>query len=286
MQGKTVFITGATNGIGQAAALALAKMGATVIVGGRSVEKTERVVEQIRAESGNPNVRKAIADLALPAQVRELAAEIRQRYDRLDILINNAGAFFSRRQFTSDGLEMTFALNHLGGFLLTNLLLDLLKGSAPARIINVSSEAQQAGSVNWEDVEMRNGPNGFAAYASSKLYNLLFTLELARRLEGTGVTANAMHPGFVATGFSRNNGRLFNIGMTLVSPFIRTPEQGADTIVYLASSPDVANVTGRYYFSRRQIKAKDVVTYENARRLWEATEAVLERVENAAPQTP
>ena len=239
LQGKVALITGATNGIGLSTARELARLGATTIIVGRSPEKAERVVAAIRAETASESVHKAIADLSSQADIRELAAQFLARYDRLDILVNNAGAIYNVRQQSVDGIEMTFALNHLNYFLLTNLLVDRLKASAPARIINVSSGAHQfaRGGMHWHDLELRQGYGSMKAYGQSKLANILFTRELARRLEGTGVTANVMHPGFVATGFGRNNSGLLDLFYQIVAPFIRTPDKGAETVIWLASAP-------------------------------------------------
>ncbi len=205
MNGKICLVTGGTNGIGKSTALELARMGATVIVVGRDAQKTSHVLEEIRAASGNQNVNSLLADLSSQQEVRGLADQFKSKYSRLHVLINNAGGFFMRRQIRVDGIEMTFALNHLASFLLTNLLLDTIKASAPARIINVSSNAHTSGKIEFDNLqgEREYGPR---AYDNSKLANILFTMELARRLEGTGVTVNALHPGFVATGFAKNNG--------------------------------------------------------------------------------
>jgi NAD(P)-dependent dehydrogenase (short-subunit alcohol dehydrogenase family) len=272
MQGKVCLITGATNGIGKATAQALANMGATVVVVGRSPEKTRAVVEEIKKASGNEAVKMALADLSSQEDVRELADTFQQKYDRLDVLVNNAGAVFMQRQQTVDGIEMTWGLNHLSYFLLTNLLLDLLKGSAPARIVNVSSDAHQAGHIDFDDIENKKSYSGFSVYGQSKLANILFTYELARRLGNSGVTVNAMHPGFVGTGFARNNGFFANLAMTLLSPVTRSPEKGAETVIYLASSPEVEGVTGKYFYDKRP-KATTTESYdvEVARRLWEVS---------------
>ena len=222
-----------------------------------------------------------LADLSSMAEVRRLAEAFKGRYGRLDVLVNNAGAIFVRRQNTVDGYEMTFALNHLSYFLLTNLLLDLLKASAPSRIVNVASDAHEGAKL---DLDNLNGGRFFTvqAYGRSKLANILFTYELARRLEGTGVTANALHPGFVATGFGANNGALTRIFMRLSHLFALTPAQGADTVIYLASSPDVEGISGRY-FVRRQAVPSSPASYDEAtaRRLWEISAQMTGLVANA-----
>ncbi|MBL8130259.1 MAG: SDR family oxidoreductase [Anaerolineae bacterium] len=273
---KTILITGATNGIGRAAALKLAEMGATVIVHGRNREKVDAVIAQIRA-GGRGEGRAAVADLSSLDQVRELAAQINARYQRLDVLVNNAGAMFMSRRESVDGIEMTFALNHLSYFLLTHLLLDLLTDSAPARIVNVASEAERGGRLDFDDLQRRRRYTGFETYSQSKLANIIFTYALARRLteRGAGVTVNAMHPGFVGTGFAGNNGGVVKLAMMAMRPFILTPEQGADTLVWLASSPEVEGVTGGYFEKRRAIRSIDP-SYDEAvqRRLWEVSEAM------------
>lgn len=273
MTGKVVLITGASNGIGKAAALELAKMGAQVIAVGRSRERTLAVVEAIQAQGGQADM--LLADLSSMDEVRRLAGAFKDRYSRLDVLVNNAGAYFARRQETVDGYEMTFALNHLAYFLLTNLLLDVLKDSAPSRIVNVSSDAHRALPINFDDLHARKSysGSGFGVYAQSKLANILFTYELAQRLVGTSVTANVLHPGFVATGFGRNNGTLMNLMMGFMQRFALTPEQGAETIIYLASSPEVEGVNGKYFDKCKPVRSSDAsYDADAARRLWEISE--------------
>src|SRR5215216_7747200 len=234
MEGKVVLITGGTSGIGRAAATALAAMGAEVVVSGRSRERGESAVEEIRDTSGNEKVSLMLADLAVQAEVRGLAEEFRDRYDRLDVLVNNAGIIQSKRTQTPDGIELTLAVNHLAPFLLTNLLLDLLKKSAPSRIITVSSEAQRWGKMDLDDLQSKRSYRALPVYGKTKLANIMFTYELAERLEGTGVTANCIHPGGVNTNFGNNQGGPMNRLFRLFKPFMRSPEQGADTLVYLA----------------------------------------------------
>lgn len=275
MADKIGLISGATNGIGRAAALALARQGMTLVIVGRNPARTQAVLDEIHAISGHKRSEMIVADLSVMAEVRRAAAEFQARFDRLDVLMNNAGAVFSSRQETADGYEMTFALNHLSYFLLTNLLLERLKASAPARIVNVSSGAHHGATINFDDLHLRQGygMGGFKAYSQSKLANVLFTYELARRLAGSGVTANAMHPGFVATGFGRNNGGLMGATIGLLQRFALTPEQGADTLVYLATSPEVEGVTGQY-FEKRRPQRSSAASYDEAaaRRLWEVSE--------------
>jgi retinol dehydrogenase-12 len=276
MKDKVVLITGATNGIGKVAALELARQGASVVIVGRNPEKTTAVVDEIKRSTGNTHVESLIADLSSIAEVRRLADAFKQKYSRLDILINNAGATFTTRQETVDGLEMTFATNHLSYFLLTTLLLDVLKASAPARVVNVASDAHTMGKIDFDDLQNHKnfGFQGFRAYSNSKLANVLFTYELARRLEGTGVTANVLHPGFVASGFGMNNAGLFRgVLKVLQSMAAITPEQGAETILYLATSPDVEGVTGKYWDKRKAITSSTVsYNVQTAQRLWDVSE--------------
>ncbi len=274
MTGKVVLITGATNGIGKMAALEIAKIGATVVIVGRNPEKTEQVLAELKQQSGNEQIDMLLADLSVMEQVRSVTAAFKAKYDRLDVLLNNAGAFFSDRRESADGFELTFALNHLNYFLLTNLLLDMLKASSPARIVNVSSEAHQGvREINWDNLDGKQsyGMAGFQAYGLSKLANILFTRELARRLDGTGVTANSLHPGTVATGFGQNNNNLLiKVLLTLFKPFLKSPEQGAETLIYLSTAATVDGVTGKYFASRAEAATSALAQDdEAARRLWD-----------------
>ena len=273
MQGKNVLVTGATNGIGLAAGEALAALGASVAIVGRSANKTRIAAAQISAASKGATVATFVADLSSQASVRALAAEVLACHPRLDVLVNNAGAMHGTRQLTKDGIELTWAVNHLAPFLLTTLLLDRLKASAPARIITTASGAHQGARIPFEDLNAERSYRGFGRYGETKLANILFTSELARRLEGSGVTANCYHPGLVATGFNRNNGLLMDLGMTALKLVARSPQTGADTLVWLATSPDVADVSGKYFLDREQKppspEGQDMAT---ARRLWEISE--------------
>lgn len=275
MQGKTVLISGATNGIGKVSAVELAKLGAQVVIIGRNKTKTDDTLREIQRASGNADIHALVADLSSMAEVRRVAGEFKQHYTRLDVLLNNAGGVFSARQETVDGYEMTFALNHLSYFLLTNLLLDVLKASAPSRIICVSSDAHTMSPLNLDDVQSKQGygMGGFRAYSQSKLMNVMFTYELARRLAGTGVTVNALHPGFVNTGFGRNNGGLMGFAMNFVTLFALKPDDGAKTSVYLASSPEVATVTGKY-FDKSKARSSSAASYDEAaqKKLWAISE--------------
>lgn len=273
MKDKVCLVTGATAGLGKATARQLARQGATVIVVGRNREKSRATVDEIKQQTGNPNVESMLADLSVQKEVRALAEQFKSKYQSLNVLVNNAGAIFLRRQESADGIEMTFALNHLNYFLLTNLLLDTLKASAPARIINVSSRAHvRVPGLNFDDLQNRKGYAGQQVYGQSKLANVLFTYELARRLEGTRITVNALHPGFVATRFATNNGVLARLARPLLDLFAISVEEGAQTMVYLATSPEVEGMTGKYFY-RQQAIPSSPASYdeEAARRLWEIT---------------
>ena len=277
---KKVLITGATDGIGRIAALELAKQKAHVILVGRNQQKTEECVRQIRAESDNPKVDYLLADLSIQADVHRLATDYRHRFDNLHGLINNAGAIFMRRQLSQDGLEMTFALNHLAYFTLTNLLLDMLIASAPSRIINVSSNAHFSARLNYSIPPENKGYRGWGAYSLSKLMNVLFTYELARRLEGHPVTVNCLHPGFVASNFGKNNSGIIKFLISLLQLGAISSEKGAETILYLASSPEVEGVTGRYFYNKKDIRSSGA-SYDQqaASRLWK-TSMELARINN------
>lgn len=272
MQGKICLITGGTNGIGKSTAQALAGMGATVVVTGRNAAKIAGVVDEIRAGSGNQNVDSLLADLSSQQEVRRLAREFKQKYGRLHVLVNNAGAAFMQRQLSVDGIEMTFALNHLAYFLLTHLLLDTLKASAPARIINVSSGAHTSGKIEFDNLQGERS-YGFGAYPNVKLATILYTGELARRLGGTGVTVNALHPGLTATGFGKNNGKVMAALVGIFAPlFMRSPAKGAGTSIYLASSRDVEGVTGKYFYDSQITRAAAQATdHAVARKLWDVS---------------
>src|SRR6266581_1226830 len=271
MVGKIVLITGGTGGIGKATAIGLARLGARVGITGRDVARTGQVAADIRAASGNPAVDPFAADMSSQAEVRRLAVAVLETYPRLDVLINNVGGFWAHRHPTADGLEHTFALNHLAPFLLTNLLLDRLKASAPARVVTVSSGAQAMGRIDFNDLQSARNYSGQRAYSQSKLANIMFTNELARRLEGTGVTASSVHPGVVRTNFgAEDQAWLFTVVSRVVLPFLKTPAQGAQTSIYLASSPDVDGVTGQF-FANRKLKIANKVAYDTdlMARLWQ-----------------
>ncbi len=280
MTGQIVMVTGATNGLGEVTAHELAAMGATVIVVGRSEGKAQRVVADIQRATGNQNVQYMLADLAEMQSVRDLAERFTAKYDKLGVLVNNAGMLFTSRELTSEGNERTFALNHLNYFLLTNLLLDHLKAAGTperkARVINVSSSAHRMGTLDFDNLNGEKNYSGMNAYGVSKLENILFTYELARRLEedGANVTTNGLHPGVVNTGFGKNNsgilGRVAKFFMFLLRPFQISADKGAETQVYLASSPEVEGVTGKYYENKKP-KESSPISYdrEAQARLWE-----------------
>jgi NAD(P)-dependent dehydrogenase (short-subunit alcohol dehydrogenase family) len=249
MQGKVCLVTGATSGIGKATALELARQGATVVIVGRSQLKGEAALREIQEASGNSAVDLLLADLSSQASVHELAASFLERYDHLHVLINNAGVFLLKRQLTVDGLEMTLAVNHLAPFLLTHLLLDRLKASTPARIVNVCSGSHFSGRINQEDLQLAKGYNVWRAYAQSKLVMILCSYKLARQLEGTGVTLNCLNPGFVFTnmGMSNVGPRIQQIARAILSHLGSSPEKGAQTSLYLAMSPEMEQISGKYF---------------------------------------
>jgi NAD(P)-dependent dehydrogenase (short-subunit alcohol dehydrogenase family) len=249
MQGKICLVTGANSGIGKTTALGLAQMGATVIMVCRDRTRGEAAQSEIKQQSGNPSVDLLLADLSSQPSIRQLAEQFQQRYSQLHVLINNAGVFNLTRHTTVDGLEMTFAVNQLAPFLLINLLLDTLKASAPARIINVSSDAHTVGYINLNDLQSAQSYRVMRTYGQSKLALILFTYELARRLQGTGVTVNALHPDFVATNIAQGNlpPAIRVVTRAILSLIGASPQEGAKTTLYLASSPDIEGITGKYF---------------------------------------
>ena len=274
MQGKTCLITGGSDGIGYAAAREMARMGATVVVVGRNEAKTAAAVERITDETANHKVHYMLADLSSQTDVRRLADQVKQQISRLDVLVNNAGAIFLSNRRSVDGIEITFALNHLGYFLLTTLLLDLLKESTPARIVNVSSSSHwSAGKFRLEDLPKPGSNRGYRAYGRSKLCNILFTYELARRLEGSGVTVNALHPGLVRTGIARNNGLLGRVVNFFIGVRGVDAVKGAETLNYLAASPEVGETTGKFFVDCRAVPSS-ALSYDAglASDLWELSE--------------
>jgi len=272
MDGKVCLITGATRGIGLEAAKALARMGATVVLVGRDPTRTQDALAEVRAAAPDAKVDSLLADFTSLQSVRKLAEDFKARYPRLDVLLNNAGLIMDRREETQDGFEATFGINHLAPFVLTNLLRDVLVASAPARVVTVSSDAHRAAKLDFDDLQAKRGYIPFRVYGNSKLANILFTKALAKRLEGTRVTANCLHPGVVATGFGHNAKGLFRHLVKLAAPFMLTAEKGARTSVYLASSPEVEGVTGEYFIKNRKAKpSRDARDEALAERLWQVS---------------
>jgi retinol dehydrogenase 12 len=272
MHGKVCLITGATSGIGLVTARELARKGARVLLVGRNPAKCSDTVEQIRAQTGNREVEGLLADLSSQQQIRELASQVKARSARLDVLINNAGGMWLKRTLTVDGLEMTFAVNHLAYFLLTNLLLDTLQASAPARVVNVASEAHRKATLDFDNLQGEQSYGGWRAYCRSKLANILFTYALARRLAGTAITANALHPGWVATGFGRNNGWRGGLLQLAASCLAIRADEGARTVLYLATSPEVNGISGQYFVRERAVPSSPA-SYDEAaeKRLWDVS---------------
>jgi NAD(P)-dependent dehydrogenase (short-subunit alcohol dehydrogenase family) len=274
LAGKEIVVTGATDGIGKVTARELAKMGASVTIVGRDAAKGEAVVRELRQAAGHDRVGFVAGDLATQKGVRAAAAAIKGRLKKLDVLVNNAGAMFMKRELTEDGIERTFALNHLGYFLLTHELLGLLKASAPARIVTVASAAHQGAKLDLDDLQNAKNYSGFRVYGQSKLANIYFTYELARRLQGTNVTANCLHPGFVASRFGNNTGGIFRlmIGWAKLVAAI-SEDNGAKTSVFLASSPDVQGVSGKYFDKCAAVPSSAVSNDADiARALWRESE--------------
>jgi len=286
LKGKTCLVTGATSGIGKEIASGLVNLGATVVIVGRNREKCKSVLEELRAQfnlgNGKVNISYLVADLSSQASIRQLAKEYVNSHQRLDILVNNAGVFLAKRTTTIDGLEYTYAVNHLAPFLLTTLLIDMIKASSPSRIITTSSVAHRGARIDFDDIEFKKRSyNGFTAYGQSKLANILFTKELARRLgesesasgSGSGVTANCFHPGAVRTSLVQDNPWYYRLIWTVAGSFFLSPEKGADTALFLASSSDVHGITGGYFVKRKQVKPSNAADDEEAAvRLWKSSE--------------
>jgi retinol dehydrogenase-14 len=272
VEGKTVLVTGGSAGIGKATALGLAAMGARVAVTGRDQERTEHAAREIREAGGQVDV--FVADLSSQVQVRRLADEVLQRLPRLDVLVNNVGGYWNTRHITADGLEHTFALNHLAPFLLTNLLLDLMTQSEAARVVTVASNAQAMGRIDFGDLQGEQSYSGAQAYNQSKLANVMFAYELARRLESTSVTSNALHPGVVSTSFGAEDpGRSQRLFVPFMRPFMKSPARGAATSIHVASDTGLEHVSGRY-FANSKAKRSAARSYDaaTASRLWQVSE--------------
>ena len=287
MTGRTVLVTGGSGGIGRATALGLAAMGAHLAITGRDRGRTEDAAREIRA-AGRGQVDVFVADLSSQSQVRRLAGEVLQSLSRIDVLVNNAGGYWNTRHVTADGLERTFAINHLAPFLLTNLLLDRLKGSAPARVVTVSSNVQAIGRIDFGDLQGERSYSGARAYNQSKLANVLFTYELARRLQASSVTANALHPGVVRTSFGAEDpGSVQRLFTPFMRPFMKAPDRGAATSVHLVSAPDLEQVTGRYFASSKPRRSSRR-SYDQAAaaRLWQVSADLTGLTKLLSPATP
>jgi len=270
---RVVVITGATSGIGRAAAVEIARGGGTMAIVARDRGRAQATVDEIAATTGNRNVEIVLGDLGVQADVRRVAADLAARFPRIDVLLNNAGVVNLKYATTPDGIESTFAVNHLAYFMLTLLLREPLEAAPAARVVNVASDAHKFGRLDFQDLDNARRYRAMRVYGQSKLCNILFTYELARRLGGSTITANCLHPGAVATRLGQNNGRIATALTKLLAPFFRTPEGGADTAVYLATSPDVGGTTGAYFANRKAIRSSRV-SYDDAtrQRLWDASE--------------
>jgi len=272
MHGKTCMVSGSSSGIGKATALGLAKMGGSVVIVCRNQEKGEAAMNEIIQKSGNQKVSLMIADLSSQNAIRRLANDFSINHDKLHVLVNNAGVFLAKRHLSEDGIEMTFAVNHLAPFMLTNLLLPTLKASAPSRIVNVASSAHYGATIDFDSLKGERGYSGFRAYSQSKLANILFTYELARRIEGTNAAANCLHPGVVRTNLGKNNWWTFRVALSLFAPFLLTPEKGARTSIYLATSPEVEGISGKYFVKKKEAKSSRESYDENvSKRLWDVS---------------
>lgn len=269
-----VVITGANAGMGKATSIELAKTGATVIMLCRDKARGEEALQEVQRASGNKSVKMMLCDLGSQESIRAFCAEFKKKYDRLNVLVNNAGVILPGRHETIDGYELQFSVNHLGHFLLTNLLIELIIASAPARIINVSSGAHKIGNIHVDDINLRKNYRLWRAYGQSKLANILFTYALSDRLKGTGVTVNCLHPGAVATNMGVNRSTGFGTFITRVlKPFFQTAREGAETTIYLATADDVAEETGKYFYRKKTIQSsKRSYDKKLAERLWTLSE--------------
>jgi len=268
MKGKICMITGANSGIGKATAIGLAKMGATIVMVCRNKKKGEKALDYIKSESNNGNVNLFIADLSTQKAIHQLVKDFKEKYQHLHVLINNAGVNLSKRVLTDDGIESTFAINYLAPFLLSNLLLDILQNSSPARIVNVASSVV-AKSINFENLNGEKHYRQLKAYGQSKLALILFTYEFARRIEGMGVTVNCLHPGYVKTNMIKNFRGFVKYFFPFIGLFMKSPEKGAKTSIYLASSPEIQGVSGKYFEKRKEVELTEVSDdQEIAKCLW------------------
>ncbi len=279
MQDRICAVTGATSGIGRAVVMGLAEMGATILMICRDRQKGEEVRAGIIAKTGNKNIDLLTADLSSQEDIRRLAEEVRGKYPRLDVLVNNAGGIFSPRRETVDGIEYTFALNHLAYFLLTNLLLNVIKENGHSRVVNVSSDAHMSGHINFDDLGYKKRYSAYRAYSQSKLANVLFTYELSRHVEVSGITVNALHPGVVRTNFGNTTANPLRVLVKIARPFMRSPEKGAETVLYLESSKNVEGVTGRYFYDKKEARSsKESYDLGAAKKLWQKSEELTESV--------
>lgn len=272
MNGKICMVTGANSGLGKAIALGLAQMGATTVMVCRDKNKGESALAEIAAVSGNDSIELMIADLSSQQDIRRLADAFQQNHQHLHVLVNVVGVIIGKRTVTEDGLETTLAVNHLSHFMLTNLLMDILKASAPARVVNISSSHHKAGTINFDNLQGEKEYNATTVYCQSKLANVLFTYELARRLNGSGVTANCLHPGATRSNFGQDLGGMWSLLLKVAKPFYQTPATGAQTPLYLASSPEVADVSGKYFIKNKAVESSQE-SYDQAiaERLWQVS---------------
>lgn len=272
MQSKVCLVTGANSGIGKVTARALAEQGATLLIVCRSRQRGELALEEIKARTKNDDVHLFVADLSRQAEIRQLAADVQDPFPRIDVLVNNAGGINSALTLTQDGIETTFAVNHLSGFLLTNLLLGSLEASPAPRIVNVSSQAHQFGTIAFDDLGLEKRYSAMRAYAQSKLANVLFTYELVRRVSNKKIMINTLHPGTVSTNFGKNLRGIAGFVFRSFGFFMRTPEKGAETVIWLATAPELNGVSGKYFFDKKEIRSsKSSYDADVAGRLWDVS---------------
>ena len=270
--GRICMVTGGNSGVGKETAVGLASLGGNVVIVCRNKNKGEAAWAEVKAKSGNENIHLMLADLSSLKSVRDLADGFKAKYDKLNVLVNNAGEILSRRHVTVDGLERTFSSNHLGHFLLTNLLLDVIRDSAPARILNITSEAHRGAKIHFDDLQGEKY-SAFRAYGQAKLANVLFTYELAKKLEGTGVTANCLHPGVVRTGFGHDDSGLMSLVIWIASPFFMSAEKAARAVTKLATSHELESLSGKYFSKVKEARSsEESYDEETARHLWRVSE--------------
>jgi NAD(P)-dependent dehydrogenase (short-subunit alcohol dehydrogenase family) len=277
MKDKVCIVTGANAGIGRVTALEIAKMGAKLVIVCRSKERGEEALKDIRNKSNNDSVELILADMASQKSIKNFAEQFKAKYDKLDVLVNNAGLIIGKRELTEDGIESTFAINHMGYFITTHLLLDMLKESPAGRIVNVASEAHRMGTTAFDDINCEKGYNSMKVYGQSKFNNILFTYELAKRIkEHKNLTVNCLHPGVIGSNFGQTGAAWFKFGAKLLKPFFLTNEQGAETQIYLATSPEVEGVSGKYFDKKKPVRSSKISYDENAwKKLWEISEGLV-----------